>query len=353
MKIVLVGNGNQKHRGARYYDQCSKLANGFTRNGHHVFFISDRDIARAATPIGVKSIGKRFCNRYFLDVCRQFKPDLIVLYHADMITLDTMLEARRMLPSVRVAQFNVDTIFNPRTIAQITDKLDAIDATFCTTAGEALRRFSRDGKRVAFVPNIVDASMEWPRGFEHSDQPHDVFWALRALDNSVAGDRRIEYPLYLEQNGIRMDYHGMNGKPLLFDARYFEAIARAKMGLNISQIWTRGHHENPDPREVYLYSSDRISHYLGSGLLVLITRDHRLEELLEENVHAVYFDGKEELLDKVRYYAAHDAERKRIAHTGWEKAHRAFNERLVARFIEEVTFEHPFSHAYEWPTERW
>jgi hypothetical protein len=235
----------------------------------------------------------------------------------------------------------------------IESKLPAVDATFCTTAGEGLGKFSRAGRVAAYAPNVVDSSIEWPQSWQRSDQPHDMFWALRALKGSVEGDRRIDYPLYLAANGVKMDYHGMNGKPLLYDARYYEAINDAKMGLNISQIWTRGIYDKASDADLYLYSSDRIAHYMGSGLLVFTTRDNRLEELFPEDREMIYFDSKEELLDKVRYYLANDDARKAVAKAGWEKAHTYYNERLVARYIIEATMGEALSHPYAWPVEQY
>lgn len=357
MKILVVGNGNQKHRGARYYDQALKLANGFIRNGHNVFFFSDRDhaysLSQFATPglFGSKAHKIKHISRTFLDICKHFKPDLIVFAHADLIAPEALLSAREILPKVKVAQFNVDIIFNAHNVKNIESKLEGVDATFITTAGAGLKKFSRLGKRVSYIPNIVDSSIEWPKVFARSDQPHEVFWALRALNGSAPGDRRIDYPLYLEASGVKIDYHGMNGKPLLYDARYFEAINDAKMGINISQIWTRGHYEKAADEDLYLYSSDRIAHYLGSGLLTFITRDHKLEELFTPDKEAVYFGSKEELLEKILYFRTHDDERKQIAKAGWEKAHTHYNERLIAKYLVEATFGERFSEDYRWPVE--
>lgn len=350
MKILLVGNANQKHRGARTYDQCMKLHNGFVRTGHNVLFISDRDLARK--PL-LRSRGATYTNRYFLDCCKNFKPDLIVLHHADILTTSTLLKARHILPQVKIAQHNVDIIFNEHNVLQINNKLDAVDATFLTTAGVALQKFSKPGKIISFVPNMADASIEWPRCHASGDQPNDVFWALRALGGSKGGDRRIEYPLYLEAQGVNIDYYGMNGKPLLFDARYFETIARSKMGINISQIWTRGCYEKAKDEDLYLYSSDRIAHYMGSGLLTFTTRDNKLEELFNEDQEIVFFGSKEELLEKIRYYSKNDSARRAIAQAGWTKYHAFFNERLVAQYILERSFGMALSHDYQWPVTCW
>lgn len=350
MRILIVGNANQKHRGARYYDQVFKLYNGCVRTGHHVMFMSDRDVARAAP---FKFMGHRRSNEHFVETCRNFRPEAILLFHADIIDAETIADVRAMLPGVRVAQFNVDIIFNEHNAAMIQSKLSVVDATFVTTAGKGLAKFAGRGGLVAYMPNMMDASIEWPRCFEYEEQESDVFWALRALKGSAGGDRRIDYPLYLEQNGVNIDYYGMNGKPLLFNHAYFETIAKAKMGINISQIWTRGHYERAKDEDLYLYSSDRIAHYMGSGLLTFCTRDHKLEELFGEDKEMVFFDSKEELLDKVGHYAKNDAGRRAIAQNGWTKYNGCFNERLVTQYALERLFNQKLSVDYRWPLESW
>ena len=127
----------------------------------------------------------------------------------------------------------------------------------------------------------------------------------------------------------------------------------AKMGLNINRTYSEGDNYNPttNPEELYLYSSDRISHYMGSGLLTLSTRDNKLEELFEEDKEMAFFSSKEELLEKVIYFKNHDDERKKIAQRGWEKSHNRLNERLVAKYMFEVAFRLPLSEDYAWPTE--
>jgi hypothetical protein len=48
-----------------------------------------------------------------------------------------------------------------------------------------------------------------------------------------------------------------------------------------------------------------------------------------------------------------DGRRRQIAEAGWRKSHAYLNERLVARYIEEVTFRRPLSKGYIWPTALW
>lgn len=350
MKILHVGNGNYNHRGGKYYDVGRKLNNGFVRNGHNVYFLSDRDTARSANILGSSALGKKKTNKAFIDTCYNFAPDLIMFGHADLITPESIVKAKELLPHARFAQYNVDPIFRPHNIAMLNSKAPLLDATFCTTGGKALRKFATANNIVSFIPNPVDNSIEVVRGFEKSDQPHDVFWAMRGHKGSYAGDPRVEIPMFLESQKIKIDYHGFNNKPEVFGAEYFRQIANSKMGLNISVTCTYKPSEMIAPEELYLYSSDRIAQFMGCGLLVFTTRDNSLEELFIEDKELVFFSDKNELKEKISYYVQHDDKRKAIAKAGWKKYHKNFNESIIARYMEEVIFRNPLSCKYQWPT---
>jgi hypothetical protein len=354
MRILFAGNGNIKHKGARYYDPGRKLHNGLLRNGHNVFWMSDRDIARSGSFLGLKSLGFKHANEYFISTCKNFLPDLIVLYHADIIAAESVAEARKILPGVKITQFNVDPIFREHNMKMIRAKLPYVDSTFITTAGKGLKRFSGPNGFVAFVPNLVDASIDWPRCHEHSEQEYDVFWAMRNSNGKTVVDRRVTIPLFIENSGkVTIDYYGMNGKPELYNADYYNKISACKMGLNISVNRTWDNTPIASPEELYLYSSDRITHYMGSGLLTFNTRENSLHELFEEDKEMVFFDSAEELLDKLLYYKNNDNARKVIAGAGWQKQHNSYNERLIAKYIVESTFGQKYTENYLWPTDKY
>jgi hypothetical protein len=356
MHILFVADGNLKHRGARYHFTYRRLVNGFIRNGHNVYFLSDTDTARGGNIFHSSRLGWSHCNKVFIDTCYNFRPALIVLGQADIIQYESLKEVKSFLQHVKIVQYNVDALFRRHNINILKRNAANMDATFVTTAGSILKSFSHSRGVASYIPNPVDKSIDYPRCHERSDQKHDVFWSMRQIEKSRKHEEnpRIEIPLFLENSGkVNIDYYGMNGKPELWNADYYQAIEKAKMGLNLSHSYLGKDnvHNKTTADELYLYTSDRISHYMGSGLLTLSTRDNSLEELFEENNEVVFFSSKEELLDKVTYYKKHDDERKRVARQGWEKSHNYFNERLVAKYMLEVAFRLPLSENYAWPTE--
>jgi hypothetical protein len=351
MHILLVANGNYKFNGKRYYSVERLVHNGLVRNGHHVYFFSDRDVARASNIIGSSRWGAGRCNDIFLDTCRNFEPDFILFGHADLISMASLKAVRQMLPQVKMAQFNVDPLFRPNNVAAIVAKAPVMDATFVTTAGAVLNRFRGAGGPVTYMPNPIDASVHYPRCFERSDQPYDLFFAARPIASPIEDDPRADIPAFIAASQqIAIDYYGVNGRPQLYGRAHFRHIENARMGLNISSVRESPHDPRGTAEELYLYSSDRIAHYLGSGLLVLTTHDNRLEDLFMENTEMIFFKDKHDLLDKLVYFKSHDAQRQSIARAGWQKAHLHFNERLVAKYMVETTFRLPLSEPYLWPT---
>ena len=353
MHILFVADGNLKHRGARYHFTYRRLLNGFIRNNHNVYFLSDTDTARSGNIFRSSKLGHGYCNNVFIDTCYNFRPDLIVFDKGDIIKSESLRKVKSHLPRVKMVQYNVDAMFSRHNINMLKRNMSHMDATFVTTAGSILKCLSHSNGIVSFMPNPVDISIDYPKCHERSDQIHDVFWTMRP-PKKHEGNPRIELPLFLAKSGkIKIDYHGMNGKPELWNAAYYQAIENAKMGLNISHTYLGEDniHNNTTAEELYLYSSDRLSHYMGSGLLILSTRGNRLEELFAEDREIVFFSSKEELLEKVIYFKNHDDKRREIARRGWEKCHACYNERLVTKYIIEITFGKPLSEKYAWPTQ--
>lgn len=356
MHILFVADGNFKHRGARYYFTYRRLLHGFIRNNHNVYFLSDTDTTRCGNIFRSSRLGRDYCNKVFIDTCQNFRPDLIVFDKGDIIDNGSLRKAKSLLPHVKIIQYNVDALFSRHNLNMLKRNMACMDATFVTTGGSILKSLSHANGVVCFMPNPVDMSIDYPKCHERSDQTFDVFWSMREVEKSRRKETnpRLEIPLFLEKSGkVNIDYHGMNGKPELWNADYYRAIANAKMGLNLSHDYLGTDNFLPEttPEELYLYSSDRISHYMGSGLLTLSARDNKLEELFEEDREIVFFSSKEELLEKIIYFKNNDDERKAIARQGWEKSHACYNERLVTKFIVEVTFGKPLSENYAWPTQ--
>ena len=87
--------------------------------------------------------------------------------------------------------------------------------------------------------------------------------------------------------------------------------------------------------------------------MTLSYRVNKLMELFDEDKEMIFVDSAAAMRDAALALKRDDARRRRVAEAGHAKAHRAFNERVVARFIEEALFRKTFSQGYAWPTTLW
>jgi glycosyltransferase involved in cell wall biosynthesis len=350
MKILHVSHQQLKYLGARNYLFPVRINNGFIRNNHEVYWFSDRDVARCSNIFGSSKMGVKTTNSQFLEVCRNFQPDLIALSSADIIQAETLQKARKLLPNVAVCQYYIDPLFYESNLHNARSKAEVVDWTFATTAGPILSQLAGSHSRVAFIPNPVDPSIDIHRCHERTDQPHDVFFAGHLDKRLDPEDLRGRAPDLIRERlpEVRCAFYGHGQHKSLFGAEFMRALGEAKIGLNFSQ---RVPGTKPGPGgELYLYSSDRVGLYQGNGLLVFSTRAANLVELYGEEA-IIEVEGADDFIDKLRFYVENDAERQRIARNGYELGHREFNERLVAQYMLEATLEVVHTHAYAWPTQ--
>jgi hypothetical protein len=347
-KIVLVGPFDQLKKsetgfGNFYYGLAWKLANGFIRAGHMVWPFSDRDVARALSPLHTRKLGVGPANRALARVCANIRPDLLILFHADIIAPETVLAVRQAGHCALVAGYYIDPLYYPGAEAKIRRVSDIADAMFFTTGGESIRPYKTARNRVGFLPNAVDPAMESRRAFAEAAPDSDVFFS--AAD--FMEDPRIGLALGLQNAvpGLRYAYHGFGGRPGIFGDAYMEALGRTRLGLNLNR-WP----EADDPGRYRFYASDRMAHYVGNGVLALSQRGFGYGEMLGEDALAL-FDTPDELADKTRHFTGNDAERRRVAEKGHALYHRHCGAEAVARALLDVTEGRAISGRHPWSDE--
>lgn len=338
MRVVHVGNFSLRRYGAVYYAVERKLSNGFVRNGDFVYDFSDRDTARMESLVRSKRLGRKRLNQALLKTVDNVRPDLLLLGHTELFDEATLDEARRLAPGLRIAQWNVDPIWGKAIDAHLRRRLPHVDAFFCTTAGHWMDPWRGLGAKVHYLPNPVDPSIETLRNDEQDDLPLDLVYCGHDYKD---GPRQA----FLEglksgaaEQGIAFRHCGCLGAPSVFGHHYPDTLAQARMGLNFSRS-----------NEMPWYSSDRIGQLTGNGLLTLSQETPGLRELFSDE-EMVYFRDLEDLLERVRYFKAHDDEAREIARRGRERAHASYNSQRIARFIQEITLDQALSEDYEWAT---
>lgn len=332
-----------------------KLTNGLIRNGHFVVNYPDRDLCRTFGFGHMNFWGKKKLQEHFINYCRFFKPDVLLIGHVDTIETETFLKVREELPDLRVVQRNVDWINveseNPTVIelgrhnvANINRRLPAVDVTLITTADKTLlSQFKQDGKKVGFLPNPVDKTVETARCFEHEDLPYDVMFcagknSLRQFCGQDVKSEEIARRITEHVSGLHPLFAGLLGTPLLHANDYQDALATAAMGLNLSRI-----------NDTYLYTSDRLAHIMGNGQLAFVDSRVGYQDLFDKDEMAFYTEPAD-LYEQITYYKKNPKARMKVAQKGWEKYHRLFNEQVIAKYVMDLAMDTFNAEDYPWPT---
>ena len=349
MRVMIVGGNQLKYAASRFYDYANKLGNGFIRNKHTVLRFFDRDVARLSNIFHSRKFGVSGANKNFLRQAQSFEPDLVIFIHADVIRSDTLIHLRKNHPDVRLAQLSIDPLFIPGTILRLNQKSALLDATFITTAGKGLSRIS-GGQAAYYIPNIIDSSMETGRAFE-ANGDIDLIFACGSFDREGVDPRKTTVDLIRQRlPQIEFPEHVSFETGGLWGANYMETLRRSKCGLNLSRE-REGPLNLATPDDLYIYSSDRVSHLTGNGVLTFSHRKYNIDKLYTED-EMVYYENDEDLVSKIAYFLENDKMRRKIAKKGWEKAHLHLNECLGAQYIIDVLSNNKFSHHYIWPTEK-
>lgn len=347
MKILVVGGKQFKYEAQRYYSNTQFLVNGFVRAGHHVQHISDRDLARNSNIFGKKKWGAKKANKTLLTYIDDYLPNVIVFKHADVITASTVQSIREKYPSIKMAQVNVDALFNPDNVERIKKKSGLVDANFVTTAGKASKKCKVNDKPFYFIPNVVDDSILPHKAFENEKNEFDIFFACGA---AYDGELRKEIKNYVKDElpNATMAYHCVYEKTATWGSDYIDRIGRSTIGLNFSRYDERG--RKGEDEDYFIYSSDRVAHYIGNGLLTFSDSKFCLDEIYTDQ-EMVFFDSKDDLMKKLRYFLENPEEGRAIAKAGYEKSIKEFNGTRVAEFMMDVLFDKPIE-GYAWPTDK-
>lgn len=312
-----------------------KLFNGMIRNNWKVYEFSERDIAKFEAPLGIKPLGIRAANRRFIETFDNFKPDVCIIGHSDLLTNKTLQSVKKLSPSTPIIYRNVDPLWRERNVKMIHHRKEVVDAIFVTTAGEPLKQFKTSNNIVGYIPNPTDPGVETFDNSKKTEFTHDLLYCGKG---SQSDDR---YQLLVElhadlKNELRFDTYGIYGHPPIFGQSYDDALSSSKMALNLNRF-----------EDWPWYSSARISQLMGNGLLTFVWDKGDMRQFFNDE-HVVFFQDSASLKKQIRNFHNDDARRQTVAGQGRKFYHEEFSGQKVASYMVETTLNSPYSHDYLW-----
>jgi glycosyltransferase involved in cell wall biosynthesis len=344
LRILHITNFNERLDGRLFFNTGRRINNGFIRLGHSVLGFSDRDIQKYYKSIGDYK-GAKTLNDKLRKTCYNYKPDLVVLGHADLISAEQIAELREDYPNTRFSQWFLDPLnkLGPdyeRNKKRILDKMHVVDASFSTTSPDVLSFLNKN--KNFYIPNPSDRSFEILNNFNTSCNV-DVFFALShgvhrgVLKEGKTDDRIIFLKKLMDKTpDVKFDLYGIDKVQPIWADHYFKTISNAKMGLNLS----RGN-------AIKYYSSDRITQIIGNGLVCLIDEKTQYRNFFDEK-EMIFYSNVNDLSEKISRLSQDDKLRQKIAYNGKKKYMKFFNSTLVAQYIIEKTLNIKNKNNYLW-----
>ena len=342
-KILHLTNFNRRFNGRLHYNTGRRLNNGFVRLGHNVLSISDRDIIHDNKNLRDFN-GKKALQKSIIDSYSNFKPDCIILGHADSVSNETLQMVKSGNKHLKICQWFLDPLgkMGPdylKNNKRISDKVKIMDATFLTTDPKAL---SLNIDNSYFIPNPSDHSFEVLKNYEN-DCSQDVFFAMSHgvhrgdLKKGKSDDREVFINKLLKMNkNLNFDIYGMNNVQPIWGDNFINQISKSSMGINLS----RG-------KPVKYYSSDRIAQLLGNGLLTFVDNKVEFGDFFTKD-HMIFYNNIDDLSYKLNKYKKDVKERNRIAKNGRNIYMKFFNSTIVSDFILSKTFGYKSKNKFLW-----
>ncbi|KPU82356.1 glycosyl transferase family 1 [SAR11 cluster bacterium PRT-SC02] len=345
LRILHVTNFNERHNGRLFFNTGRRLNNGFIRLGHSILDFSDRDIQKYYKNYNDLS-GSKHLNDKLKKTCYNFKPDLLILGHADLISEATLGELKDDYPNLKISQWFLDPLNKKgpdyeRNKQRILDKSKHLEANFLTTSPDVLK-FLPNNIGNYFIPNPSDKSFETLENYKKNCNM-DVFFALshgvhRGVLKTGKSDDRADFvnKLIRRTNDVKFDIYGLDKVQPIWADHYFKTISNSKMGLNLS----RG-------EPIKYYSSDRITQIIGNGLVTLIDERTKYRDFFNEN-EMVFYKNLDDLSEKIIKISKDEKLRRNIGKNGKEKYLKMFNSDLVANYIIKRTLGIKDKNKYAW-----
>ncbi len=340
-KILHITNFNERHNGRLHYNTGRRLNNGFIRSGHNVLALSDRDVLKQnKTFTDIK--GKTYLNEKLIKCYENFKPNIIILGHADNVSNETLEYLKNKDKYLKIAQWFLDPVSKKgpdyiKNRNRIISKSNLCDLNFLTTSPAALDFNLKNSK---FIPNPCDEAFETLNNY-NNDCRSDLFFALSHgvhrgnLKSGKIDDREIFINKLIKMNkNIIFDLYGMNNKQPVWGDQFINKISNSKMGLNLS----RG-------EPIKHYSSDRLAQLIGNGLLTFIDKKTCYHDFFSDK-EMIFYTNLNDLTEKIQKYKKNKYERKKIAKNGKKKYFKYFNSNIVSQFIINKTFEFKTTKTY-------
>jgi len=259
--------------------------------------------------------------------------DIVWIDKGITINPETLRYIKKVSPETKIVSYSPDNMALRHNQSQNYVECISLYDWHFTTKSYILNDMRQLGaKRIKFSNQIFESSFHYPRLLTEEEKQRlggDVGF-IGAWEKE-----RCESILYLAAGGIKVkvfgsgkwnDYTNIANLEIL-PALYSEDYSKSLQAFRISLCFLR--------KINFDLQTTRTMEIPACGGFMLAERTNEHMQLFEEGKEAEFFASNEELLEKCRYYLAHEEKRKKIAEAGTLRCHTSgySNEETIKRLI--------------------
>jgi glycosyltransferase involved in cell wall biosynthesis len=312
----------------------SKLSKGFIRNGHDVINFSYRNFLNK----NVLKDRNETINQKVLDICSNYKPDLVILGHNNFLYQQNV-ELLKSKYNSKICLWYEDALGKKGDGPQWRENLNLIernnqqiDSYFTTTHPDEIVTTIKRSK-LNHLPIPVDENIENLKLYENKINYKDLFFALSHGVNfgklkKGKYDEREEFIVKLMTKYPNINYNilGMADENPKWNYDYYDELNKCKIALNLS----RG-------KPIKLTSSNRIASLIGNGIYTFIHTGTQYNKIFNENEVGSY-SSINNLGTKIEHLLSNPEKIKKYAKNGRDKYFKLFDNKIISEDIIKKTF---------------
>ena len=313
---------------------ANKLSKGFVRNNHDIINFSYRGY------LDKTLLNKRNSriNEKAISISNNYRPDLIVLGHNNILEAETILKIKDMYKSKFVLWYE-DALGSrgegpnwKKNLSLIEKNNQFIDSYFTTTHPDEVKTIIKKEK-MNFLPIPVDENIENLKIYEHKNRYKDLFFAFSHGVNfgklkKGKSDERESFisSLMIKYPNFNYNILGIGKHEPKWNYDFYDELSKCKIALNLS----RG-------KPLKYTSSNRIASLIGNGIYTFIDQKTKFSDFFNENEMGFYKDNND-LGQKLEKLLTNPKKINIYSKNGKRKYFELFNNVKIAKEIIDKTF---------------
>jgi len=341
-KILHIGNFDDKNDQRLFnISIASKLSKGFIRCGQDVINFDYRNFNNKML---IKNTD--ILNSKIYKICDNYKPDLILLGHNNVLNFDTIEKIKTKFKT-KVSLWYEDHLIkggpNAENNLKLIEKNESlIDKYFVTTHPNPIKTKIPKNK-LCFMPIPADKNIENLEIFNTNNRYKDLFFALShgvnygKLKRKNFDDREFFLNKLIEKNKkFTFNILGYANEQPKWNYQFYKEIAKCKMALNLS----RG-------KPMKYYSSNRIASLVANGIMTFIDQKVGYSQFFSSDEMGFY-KNVDDLLNQMDKLCGNINKINKISQNGKKRYFNIFDNSIISDYIIHKTFNTRTNSKFIW-----